>query len=143
MCLVTQIHAHRRYGHFASTIYTKIHVLPTTDSKHRNSVGAMTEILDNHGHSTVSENQSCCNSQVVREETPALQYLLGLGSDTSIFKANRHPMVLIDSEGIKDVLFLSINIKGNICGPNLPDKFHIGLSILDTSQLRTHVLRRM
>jgi hypothetical protein len=87
-------------------------------------------------HLPVNANKLGGGSQVIREETPILRDLLGLGSQPSIFGAVRQPALLFGSGGIKDVLFLSINIKGSICGPTLPGQFQIGLSILDTTQLR-------
>jgi hypothetical protein len=87
------------------------------------------------------ENLSNGALQVVREETPALRDLLGLNLTKSVFNVDPSPSTLAQSAGIRDVLFLAIDIEGTICQPALPQAFRLGISILNTRNLQTFISR--
>ena len=90
-----------------------------------------------------NENMSSGALQVVREETPILRDLLGLNLTRSVFTDDQRPRTIAQSAGLKDVLFLAIDIEGFICQPDLPQALQLGISILDTRHLQTLISRNL
>ncbi|TVY37616.1 hypothetical protein LSUB1_G004799 [Lachnellula subtilissima] len=90
-----------------------------------------------------NENLPSGKLQVLREETLALRDLLGLNLKRSDFIVDPSLRTLAQSAGIKDVLFLAIDIEGTTCQPALPSAFQLGISILDTRHLQTLISRHL
>lgn len=76
---------------------------------------------------------------ILREETLALRDLLGLNLERSTFTLNPGPSTLVQSAGIKDVLFIAIDFEGKTCQAALPDNYQLGISILDTRHLQDSI----
>jgi hypothetical protein len=86
------------------------------------------------GHSNSHHANEHAPATVVREETFMLMDLFGLPSGESTFKP-RYIGRTLEGSSIKDVLFLAIDIGGEITGPILPLAFELGISVLDTRLL--------
>ena len=98
---------------------------------------------DNPQLPTTDEELPSGAFQVIREEIPALRDLLGLNLNRRGFTKFPSPNILAQSSGIKDVLFLAIDIEGETCQPTLPEEYQLGISILDTRHLQTLISKHL
>jgi hypothetical protein len=69
------------------------------------------------------ENLPSCTLKPLREEPVALRALLSLDLERSTFKVDPYLQTLALSAGIKDFLFLAIDVEGLIGGPALPQEY--------------------